>query len=134
MATHVSLTDANANCPRVIVADEQMMCGPLSSILDDQCQVTCATTSGKALMVLAERPIDVMLLDYHLRTGGADDVARQAVQSGIPMACMSGDHAVESEGDFVLLKPFLIAEPSKIIGIVKSSAGRPVLHAAAVAS
>jgi hypothetical protein len=35
-----------------------------------------------------------MLLDYHLRAGGAGEVARRAAEFGIPMTWITRDHAV----------------------------------------
>jgi CheY-like chemotaxis protein len=99
-----------------------MICELLGSVLEEDYQVICANTSNEALRVLAEQSIDVILLDYHLPHGGAVEVARRADEIGIPMAWMTGDHAVAIESHVVLLKPFRIDRVSEVLTVVRSSA------------
>jgi CheY-like chemotaxis protein len=84
----------------------------LCDILENEYQAVCVTTSREALAVLAEQAIDVLLLDYHLPGGGADEVARRADQSGIPIVWMTGDPAAADklniDPQFLLAKPFSI--------------------------
>ena len=106
----------------LVVDDEAMICELLGSVLEEDYQVICANTSNEALRVLAEQSIDVILLDYHLPHGGAVEVARRADEIGIPMAWMTGDHAVAIESHVVLLKPFRIDRVSEVLTVVRSSA------------
>jgi DNA-binding response OmpR family regulator len=109
----------------LVVDDETMICELLGLVLEEDYRVICASTSNEALRVLAEQSIDVMLLDYHLRLGGAVEVARRADEIGIPMAWMTGDHAVvEIYSHAVLLKPFHIELVSEVLTEVRSSARR----------
>ncbi len=69
----------------------------------------------------------LMLLDYHLRAGGAGQVARRADEFGISMAWTTGDHAVvEIYSDTFLLMPFHIDRVSKLRTAVRSSARRVI--------
>jgi CheY-like chemotaxis protein len=106
----------------LVVDDETIICELLGLVLEGDYQVICASTSNDALRVLAEQNIDVMLLDYHLPSGGAVEVARRADEIGIPMAWMTGDHAVEFDSHRVLLKPFHIDRVSETLAEVRSSA------------
>ena len=106
----------------LVVDDETIICELLGLVLEGDYQVICASTSNEALRVLAEQSIDVMLLDYHLPSGGAVEVARRADEIGIPMAWMTGDHAVEFDSHRVLLKPFHIDRVSETLAEVRSSA------------
>ena len=106
----------------LVVDDETIICELLGLVLEGDYQVICASTSNDALRVLAEQNIDVMLLDYHLPSGGAVEVARRADEIGIPMAWMTGDHAVEFDSHRVLLKPFHIDRMSETLAEVRSSA------------
>jgi len=106
----------------LVVDDETIICELLGLVLEGDYQVICASTSNDALRVLAEQNIDVMLLDYHLPSGGAVEVARRADEIGIPMAWMTGDHAVGFDSHRVLLKPFHIDRVSETLAEVRSSA------------
>jgi DNA-binding NtrC family response regulator len=109
--------------PRILVVDDEAtICELLGLVLDVDYRVTCASTSDEALRVLAVHSIDVILLDYHLRTGGAVEVARRADEIGIPMVWMTGDHTVEMGSHSVLLKPFHIDRVSELLTEVRSSA------------
>ena len=122
----------------LVVDDEAVICELLGLVLEQDYQVICARTSNEALRVLDEQSVDVVLLDYHLRLGGAVEVARRADEIGIPMAWMTGDHAVvEIYSHAVLLKPFHIERVSEVLTEVRSSARRlikPPRQAAMAAS
>jgi DNA-binding NtrC family response regulator len=123
--------------PRVLVVDDEtVICELLGLVLEQDYQVICARTSNEGLRVLAEQSIDVMLLDYNLRPGGAVDVASRADEIDIPMAWMTGDHAAEIESQSFLLKPFHIDRVSEVLKEIRSSARvviRPPCQAAMAA-
>jgi DNA-binding NtrC family response regulator len=105
----------------LVVDDEAMICDLLRTILEDDYQVICETTSHEAIRVLAEQSIDVMLLDYGLPGGGAVEVGRLANEIGVPMAWITGDHTLEVESHPVLFKPFHIDRVSEVLTEVRNS-------------
>jgi DNA-binding NtrC family response regulator len=126
MSTNRSLASETKHPRILVVDDETMICELLSSVLEDDYDVICATTSNEALQVLAEQSIDVMLLDYHLRLGGAVKVAARADEIGTPMVWMTGDYAVEIKSHSVLLKPFHIDRVSEVLTKVRRLARLPI--------
>ena len=94
-----------------------MVSGLLYEILEDMYQVICVAQSGEALLKLAHQCINVILLDYGLPGGGAEEVAKRADQRGVPMIWMTGDPAavrmLHADDHPLLVKPFSI---SRVLG------------------
>jgi CheY-like chemotaxis protein len=76
-----------------------MVSGLLYEILEDMYQVICVAQSGEALLKLAHQRIDVILLDYGLPGGGAEEIAKRADQRGVPMIWMTGEEPSRDLGD-----------------------------------
>ena len=94
-----------------------MVSGLLYEILEDMYQVICVAQSGEALLKLAHQCINVILLDYGLPGGGAEEIAKRADQRGVPMIWMTGDPAavrmLHADDHPLLVKPFSI---SRVLG------------------
>jgi DNA-binding response OmpR family regulator len=101
----------------LVVEDDAMVSGLLCEILEDMYQVICVAQSGEALLKLAHQCINVILLDYGLPGGGAEEVAKRADQRGVPMIWMTGDPAavkmLHADNHLLLVKPFGI---SRVLG------------------
>ena len=101
----------------LVVEDDAMVSGLLYEILEDMYQVICVAQSGEALLKLAHQRIDVILLDYGLPGGGAEEIAKRADQRGVPMIWMTGDPAavrmLHADDHPLLVKPFSI---SRVLG------------------
>jgi DNA-binding NtrC family response regulator len=122
--TTVRFLASEAMRPRILVVDvDTLICELLGLVLEEDYQVTSASTSHAALQVLAEKSFDVILLDYHLRPGGVVELVKRADEIGIPMAWMTGDHTLaETLSPPVLLKPFHIDRVSEVLTEVRTIA------------
>jgi DNA-binding response OmpR family regulator len=102
-------------CPRVlIVEDEAAISEILSEALHEDYEVVCVARVDEALLVFGQQRIDVVLLDYHLLDGNAQDVAKRADQAEVPVVWIPGDpdivETLVRASHFLLAKPFGIQQ------------------------
>ena len=101
--------------PRVlIVEDEAAISDILSEALREDYEVVCVARVDEALLVFGQQRIDVVLLDYHLLDGNAQDVAKRADQAEVPVVWIPGDpdivETLVRASHFLLAKPFGIQQ------------------------
>jgi DNA-binding NtrC family response regulator len=103
----------------MIVEDDTMVRDLLCEALGEYYEVFCVATAEAALSVLAGERIDVVLLDYHLRDGGRNALAKEVAQVGLPMVWMTADREVGetlSAARLLLLsKPFRIQQALEVL-------------------
>jgi DNA-binding response OmpR family regulator len=109
---HLALTIARPCI--LVVEDDAMVSELLCEVLEDIYQVMSVAQSSEALLKLAHQPIDVILLDYGLPGGGAEEIAKRADQRGVPMIWMTGDPAavrmLDADNRLLVVKPFRISQ------------------------
>lgn len=98
----------------LVVEDERLVADALIEALSERHAPSCVTTASEALECLRLNHFDLVLLDYGLPGGGADDVAVQADLVSVPVVLMSGDPDAGSQPSCralpFLQKPFRLAE------------------------
>jgi DNA-binding NtrC family response regulator len=76
--------------------------------------VVCVARVDEALLVFGRQRIDVVLLDYHLLEGNAQDVAKRADLAEVPVVWIPGDpdiiETLIRASHFLLAKPFGIQQ------------------------
>lgn len=97
--------------PRVLlVEDDELITCVLQEFLDEEYEVSCASTAEQALAEIAGHPVDLVLLDFHLSDGNGRKVAEQSIDVSVPVIWMTGDPEAARHvlaGSHVLLtKPF----------------------------
>jgi two-component system, OmpR family, phosphate regulon response regulator PhoB len=96
----------------LVVEDDAMVRELLCDVLEESYRVIGVAQSREALLKLAHQRIDVILLDYGLPGGGAEEIAKRADQRGVPMIWLTGDPAavrmLHADNHLLLVKPFSI--------------------------
>ena len=96
----------------LVVEDEALIALDMETTLRDLGhRVTTAATTAVAESVLAANEIDLAVLDYHLKDGTCDKLARSLRQKGIPFVICSGTAGLSElgqafQGALFLAKPF----------------------------
>jgi DNA-binding response OmpR family regulator len=106
--------------PRLLVVEDELeITDILREALSEDYEVVCAARVDEALSVFASQRIDVLMLDYHLIDGNAQDVARQADRAEVPVVWIPGDpdvvETLARASHFLLAKPFGIQQVLDIL-------------------
>ena len=104
----------------LLVEDDPDLLALLTEVLEDEgYRVSGATQRQQARAVLRKGDVDLLIADSVLRGGNGDDVAKAAVQRGLPVIMMSGapDRIARLSGGPIpfLQKPFRSAVLVRLI-------------------
>ena len=85
--------------PVVLCVDDERNGLEGRKILEAACEVLVATTGADALLLFTSRPVDVVLLDYHMPGMNGDVIAEhiKAIQPDVPIALLSADDGLPEE-------------------------------------
>ena len=98
----------------LIVEDDALVADVIVAALEADYATSLAETSAAALQILADRKVDLMLLDCTLPDGIDPDLIPAADAAGVPVVLMSGDpkraESLTKQPRPFLLKPFTLTE------------------------
>ena len=124
-----------AKKPRILCIDDQLSNLRIRTAMLDQfgCETISATDHQSALQAVAETPIDLVVIDYHLANGETGDaIARdvRVIHPEIPMIMLTGDHQlpehVSAWVDAVLVKG--ASNPGALLDLIEKLVPDAVLR------
>jgi DNA-binding NtrC family response regulator len=104
----------------LVVEDEMIIALDMESTLTELGHhVVSATTVTEAERAAAAGGIDLAIIDYHLKDGKTEDVARRLKTAGIPFVVCSGSSGLQEMGDIFQGTTFL-AKPFTTEGLIEA--------------
>jgi two-component system, OmpR family, sensor histidine kinase TorS len=98
---------------RVLILDDEALIAldVEMTLADLGYEAATAMTVTEALQLLEARPVDLAIVDYHLKDGNADEVLKQLRSRKIPFVVCSGSVELQElqallQGSAFLAKPF----------------------------
>lgn len=114
----------------LVVEDEARIALDIQSTLSDLGhRVSTVSTTHEAEGILSTDPIDLAILDYHLRDGTSDQLARKLQQNGTLFVICSGTAGIaELQQPTILAKPFTTDADRRGCGHAASSATKRLVR------
>jgi CheY-like chemotaxis protein len=115
-----------ARKPRILCVDDQVIALSIRTRLLEQfgCETLSATDHQSTLHLVAETPIDLIVIDYHLAHGETGDVIARDVRvmhPEIPLIMLTGDGRLPADAaksvDAVLVKG--VSNPAALLDLIE---------------